>query len=78
METKSDEIMSVKEAANFLGLKKSTIYAATSAKTIPHYKSSKNNRVFFKKDELEAWSLNKKVGGIEDLIRVEVSEKTKK
>lgn len=76
MRTKSDEIMSVKEAANFLGLKKSTIYAATSAKTIPHYKSRANNRVFFKKDELEAWQLNREIGDYEKLVHIKVSENT--
>ncbi len=50
--------MTVDEVAAFIGLSKSTIYIKTMRGLIPHYKRDK--RVFFDRDEIEAWLLENK------------------
>lgn len=53
------EILDVKQAAEFLRLKVTTIYEKTSRKLIPHFK--KGNKLLFKRSELEAWVSEGKV-----------------
>jgi len=53
------DILDVKQAADFLRLKITTLYEKTSEKTIPHFK--KGNKLYFKRDELQAWVLEGKV-----------------
>ncbi|MHB8259994.1 MAG: helix-turn-helix domain-containing protein [Bacteroidia bacterium] len=53
------EILDVKQAADFLRLKVTTLYEKTSEKTIPHFK--KGNKLYFKRDELQAWVQEGKV-----------------
>ena len=59
------EILSIKQAAIFLNSKVTTLYEKTSAKTIPHFK--KGNRLYFKREELEAWIQKGKVKTVEDI-----------
>lgn len=47
------EIIDVKQAADFLHLKVSTLYEKTSDKTIPHFKKGK--KLYFNKSELKEW-----------------------
>ncbi|HEX7413658.1 MAG TPA: helix-turn-helix domain-containing protein [Bacteroidia bacterium] len=60
-QTKSNipEILDVKQAAEFLRLKITTLYEKTSEKTIPHFK--KGNKLYFNRDELQAWVQEGKV-----------------
>jgi len=53
------DILDVKQAAEFLRLKITTLYEKTSEKTIPHFKKGK--KLYFKRDELQAWVLDGKV-----------------
>jgi excisionase family DNA binding protein len=53
------EILDVKQAADFLRLKITTLYEKTSEKTIPHFKKGK--KLYFKRDELESWVQEGKV-----------------
>lgn len=53
------EILDVKQAANYLRLKITTLYEKTSRKLIPHFK--KGNKLLFKRTELEAWISEGKV-----------------
>ena len=53
------DILDVKQAAEFLRLKIATLYEKTSEKTIPHFKKGK--KLYFKRDELQAWVLDGKV-----------------
>jgi excisionase family DNA binding protein len=53
------ENMNVKEAAEYLGFKKSYIYQLTSSKKIPCYKPGK--KLFFLKKDLDKWIESKKV-----------------
>lgn len=49
----------IREAASFLKLKITTIYEKTSQKIIPHFK--KGNKLYFYRDELDAWIKTGKV-----------------
>ena len=46
-------ILDVKQAAEFLRLKVTTLYEKTSRKLVPHFK--KGNKLYFNRTELEAW-----------------------
>lgn len=48
------DVLSVDDAALYLGVSKSLLYKLTSSRRIPHYKPS-NKLIFFKRSELEAW-----------------------
>ena len=48
-----DELITVKEAAELLRLRPSTIYAYTEKGILPHTKLG--NRLFFQKSRLEEW-----------------------
>lgn len=52
-QTKEAAIMTIEEAASFLGLARQTLYGLTSKRAIPFYK--KNKRLYFKKEELLSW-----------------------
>jgi hypothetical protein len=47
------DILDVKQAADFLRLKITTLYEKTSLKIIPHFK--KGNKLYFNKQELQVW-----------------------
>lgn len=49
----SKSILNSAEAAEFIGISRSTIYGYTHNGLIPHYKRGK--RLFFKTEELEEW-----------------------
>ena len=59
------EILDVKQAADFLRLKITTLYEKTSEKTIPHFK--KGNKLYFKRDELQDWVQQGKVTTADEL-----------
>ena len=52
-------VIDVEEAAMLTGYTVKGIYTLTSEKRIPH--SKKNGKLYFKKDELEAWMTENKV-----------------
>jgi excisionase family DNA binding protein len=45
--------MDIEELSEYLGIKKSTLYAKVASKQIPHYKIERLVR--FKKDEIDLW-----------------------
>ena len=47
------EILDIKQAADFLKLKVTTLYEKTSQKTIPHFK--KGNKLYFNRVVLTEW-----------------------
>jgi excisionase family DNA binding protein len=47
------EYMDIEELAEYLGMKKSTLYAKVASKQIPHYKIDRLVR--FKKSEIDHW-----------------------
>lgn len=50
------EIFTTQEAAEYLGMKETTLRNMVSAKTIPHYKS-KGNRTYFDVKDLREYAL---------------------
>jgi excisionase family DNA binding protein len=52
-------ILDIKQAAEFLKLKITTLYEKTSRKQIPHFK--KGNKLYFNHTELEEWIMHGKV-----------------
>lgn len=58
-------VLNVIEAAYFTGISKPQLYRLTSERRIPHYK--KNNKLYFKKSELEAWMLENKIDTIDEI-----------
>ncbi|HEY8936922.1 MAG TPA: helix-turn-helix domain-containing protein [Cyclobacteriaceae bacterium] len=61
------DILDVKQAADFIKAKITTLYEKTSTRAIPHFK--KGNRLYFKREELEAWIQKGKVQTREELQR---------
>ena len=53
------QYLSIDEAAKLLGVKRSTVYAWTHRREIPHYKVGKHLR--FVPDELDSWIQSKRV-----------------
>lgn len=58
-------ILDVKQAAEFLRLKITTLYEKTSQKMIPHFK--KGNKLYFNRDELQLWVQQGKVKTSDEL-----------
>lgn len=48
-----EPLIGIDEASAILRLKRSTVYAHTSNRTIPHYK--RGGRLYFRRSELLAW-----------------------
>lgn len=67
MKTQNEEILSLKEAAEFLKVSKSCLYKKTSQKQIPYYKPPGCKRIYFRKAELEEWLLSNKVETVSEL-----------
>lgn len=65
MSKSNEEILSLKEAAEFLKLSESCMYKKTSSKQIPHYVPG-GKKIYFKKSELENWILSHKVDSINE------------
>lgn len=58
-------VLNITEASQFTGISKGQIYRLTSERRIPHYK--RNNKLCFKKTELENWMLQNKVETIDEI-----------
>lgn len=48
------EVLTLEEAARYLGVSKSHLYKLTSTRKIPHYRPG-NKLIFFNRKELEQW-----------------------
>lgn len=60
------DVLTLEEAAQYTGLKKSYLYKLTSEKKIPHYKPNGKN-CFFRRTELEDWLTTNPVATVADL-----------
>jgi len=60
----TQEFMDVNKAAEYLLLARNTIYALIYRKAIPYYKSAR--KVYFKKADLDAYVMRKRVEGADD------------
>lgn len=57
----SKDILTLQEAAVYMGISLSQIYKLTSTQTIPHYKP-RGKMCYFEKKELDAWLLRNHSG----------------
>lgn len=53
------QFLSVEEAAQYANLSVKYIYKLTHTKQIPHYKP--NRKLYFKRDDLDAWLMSHRV-----------------
>ncbi len=60
------EVLTLDEAARYMGVAKSYLYKLTSARQIPHYKPNGKN-CFFRRSELEDWLTENRVATNADL-----------
>ncbi len=60
------EVLTLDEAAQYTGMKKSYLYKLTASKAIPHYKPNGKN-CFFRRTELEDWLTTNPVATVADL-----------
>lgn len=60
------EVLTLDEAARYMGLKASYLYKLTSARAVPHYKPS-GKKCFFRRTELEDWLTSNPVATASDL-----------
>ena len=56
-------ILSLKEAAEYMGVSESTLYKMTSARTITFYKPN-NGKIYFKRVDLNNWMLQNEVKSV--------------
>lgn len=54
LKNKTDKPLTFQEAAEYLGISKSTLYKKTAKKKIPFYKNQ-GKLIYFKKSELNDW-----------------------
>ena len=59
--------LTMSDAALFTDLSKSHLYKCVCAKTIPYYKSQGGKLVYFDKEELTAWMLNRRVKTVDEV-----------
>ena len=62
-----NEIMSIKQASEFLHISIQTIYGKTCPRKIPHFKRGK--KLYFKRDELLEWLTQDKRKTTDEIIR---------
>lgn len=60
------EVLTLEEAAQYTGMKKSYLYKLTASKAIPHYKPNGKN-CFFRRTELEVWLTTNRIATEADL-----------
>ena len=63
------EILIIEEAAEFLSVSKSYLYKQVSAQAIPHYEPT-GKRCYFKRSELEAWILARRISTKSEIARM--------
>ncbi len=62
--------LTLEEACEYTGYKLSYMYKLTSRGEIPHYKRGK--KVFFDKDELDAWMISNKVQDLSTVAKLSI------
>ena len=66
-ELKDPKPLTIADAAAYLGLSISYLYRLTSERRIPHYKSAGGKRVYFKREDLDAWAYGNHVKTSDDI-----------
>lgn len=70
------DILTIDEAAEFIGLAKQTLYSFTSRREIPHFKRGKGIR--FRRSELEQWMLENRRKTNTEIIQENTSKSHKR
>ena len=60
------DIMDLEECAQYTGLSKSYLYKMTALHEVPHFKPG-GKKIFFKKEEIDAWLMRNRVKTDEEL-----------
>lgn len=60
------EVLTLAEAARYMGVSKSTLYKLTMERAIPHYKPT-GKMCFFNREELENWLRSNRVAPAEEI-----------
>ena len=60
------EVLTVEEAAKFMGMARSSLYKMTSDQTIPFYRQN-GKMIFFEKTDLLSWIRKKRVSSREEI-----------
>jgi len=73
----SVDVLSFKEACNYLNLSSSYLYKLTHTRRIPHYKPN-GKMLYFKKSDLEAWLLRNRVKTADEIEQEAIEYVVKK
>lgn len=65
------EVLTFKEAAQYLDLSESYLYKLTHTRSIPHY-SPQGKKLYFKRKELDQWLTSCKRPSSEEMIKTSV------
>jgi excisionase family DNA binding protein len=71
-----ENFLNIDEAANFLGIRRSTLYKYTCFKRVPHYKPGK--KLYFVRSELIDWVKNSPVKTIDEIEQIAINHVTLK
>ena len=63
------EILNLPQAAEYLSISRSHLYKLTSSRNIPFFKPA-GKKIFFKKEDLNAWMLKNRSATSEELERM--------
>jgi excisionase family DNA binding protein len=72
--TMEKELMTVEEVAEYLGLKKKTVYTYVSDRRIPYFKIPHSNQTRFRKAEIDIWLEKGRVPTLEDALIAQLQE----
>lgn len=61
------DILTLDEAAVYLGISKSYLYKLSSSRKITHYKPG-NKMIYFEKTELKRWMMTNRVSTVSEII----------
>lgn len=59
-------ILTIEEAGMYLGFRPKYMLQMAVERTIPHYRTGKSRRYYFKREELDAWMTSRKVEAREE------------
>ena len=74
--SKTNDLLSLDEACDYLNITQSTMYKYTSTRKIPFYKP--NKKIFFEKNDLDYWIRSNRVSSREELEEKAVNLKLQK
>jgi excisionase family DNA binding protein len=67
LQFKNKEVLTLREAAQYMGVSESHVYFLTSSRKIPHFKSPTGKMIYFNREELIKWLQSCRVATNEEL-----------